>query len=130
MNIPEISNELKQGLRSESMVPAQSVDRSHIRNGSNRVAPDAIQKLSAAQGDKSSHNFSKEELNAIIEDAEKQLEKNDVKLKFNVLEENDTVQVEILDAEGKTIRKIPGDDLLKLSKSLKNLERGFLDKIS
>jgi len=51
-------------------------------------------------------------------------------LKFNVLEENDTIQVEIIDSDGKTIRKIPEDDLLKLSESLKNLGKGFLDKVS
>ena len=130
MNIPEVVNELKQSLRSESVALAQSVDRSHIRDGSTKVPLDAVQKQSRAQGDKQSRNFSREDMNALIDDAQKQLDKSDVKLKFNVLEENDTVQVEIVDAEGKTIRKIPGDDLLKLSKSLKNLERGFLDKVS
>ena len=48
---------------------------------------------------------------------EDQLANNNVKLKFNVLDESNTIQVEILDSDGNTIRKIPGDDLVKLSKS-------------
>lgn len=129
MNIPEISNEMKQGVRSESVTPAQSADKPHAENRPDRLNPEAVYKQSSAQGEKNSPNFSKEDLTKLVEETEKQLDKNDVKLKFNVLEENDTVQVEIVDAEGKTIRKIPGDDLLKLSKSLKNLERGFLDEV-
>lgn len=130
MNIPEISNDMKQGLRSESVTSAQAVDRSQVRNGSVRPANDAVQKTSSAQEDKQSSNLSKDKLETLVKDAENILEQNDVQLKFNVLQEDDTVQVEIVDADGKTIRKIPGDDLLKLSKSLKNLERGFLDEVS
>jgi len=131
MNIPEITNEMKQGIRSESVSPTQSVDRTYDSDGSVKPAPDAIQKQDGAQNDDTqSNNFTREELETLVKDAEDQLEKNDVKLKFNILEEDDAIQVEIVDADGKTIRKIPGDDLLKLSKSLKNLERGFLDEVS
>ena len=66
----------------------------------------------------------------MIAEAEEHLEAKNIKLKFNVLENNDTIQVEIVDSDGKTIRKIPDDDLLKLTKSLKNLGQGFLDKMS
>jgi len=131
MNIPDITNEIKSGIRSESVAPTQSVDRTYDRDGSVSVAPDAVQKQSGAKKEEEqSQNFSREEVDTLIKDAESQLEKNDVKLKFNVLEENDSVQVEIVDSDGKTIRKIPDDDLLKLTKSLKKLDRGFLDETS
>ena len=113
-----------------SVIPALSEDKPHVRDGTVSPELETVQKQDEAHGDKQPLNHSKEELDNLIEEAEKQLEKSDVKLKFKVLEEDDGVQVEIVDPDGKTIRKIPGDDLLKLSKSLKNLERGFLDEVS
>lgn len=129
MNIPEITNEVKQGLRSENPVPAETVDKPPVQDGTS-VHAEAVQKLEKTQADADSSNFSKEELNTLIEEAQEQLDANNVKLKFNVLEEADTVQVEIIDGEGKVIRKIPDDDLVKLSKSLKNFGQGFLDTVS
>ncbi|QGY41315.1 flagellar biosynthesis protein FlaG [Pseudodesulfovibrio cashew] len=130
MNIPEINNDVKQSLRSESVAAAQAVHGPSIRDGSDKVPSDAVQKQDSSKSDKQSQQFSKEQMNDLVKETQELLENNDVKLKFNVLEENDTVQVEIIDGEGKVIRKIPGDDLLKLSKSLKNLDRGFLDEVS
>jgi len=130
MNIPEISTELKVGIRSESGTPAQVVDETQGHNGSARAAPDITQQQETSQQNRQPETFSKEKLDELVMDVEQFLERNDIQLKFNVLEEDDTVQVEIVDSDGKTIRKIPGDDLLKLSKSLKNLERGFLDEVS
>ncbi|QJB57755.1 flagellar protein FlaG [Pseudodesulfovibrio sp. zrk46] len=131
MNIPEITNEVKQVARSENVHPAQSVERPYSRDGSVRAAPDAVQKQNALNKENQNpREFSREEMNSFIKDAEEQLEAKDIQLKFNILEEDDTIQVEIVDAEGKTIRKIPGDELVKLSQSLKSLERGFIDKVS
>ena len=130
MNIPEITNEIKPTQRTENVASAYAVDRQPPGDGDRQAASDAVQRHSAAQGEKEPQNFTREDLDKLIEDAEKQLEKHDVKLKFNILEEDDTVQVEIVDPDGKTIRKIPDDDLIKLSQSLKNLDRGFLDQVS
>lgn len=127
MNIPEVTNELRQEPRSESLVHAKSVDRSHVRDGT-AVSTEAIKSADSTSKDKTSSSLSKDELQAVINDVEERLEKNDVSLKFNILEEDDTVQVEIVDGDGKTIRKIPDDDFLKMSESLKNFDRGFLDK--
>jgi len=129
MNIPETTNE-RRGLHSESVVQTKAVDKPSALSESTKVHTDAIHKQNKTQSDKQSSNFSKETLNQLIGEAEEHLKANDIKLKFKVLEENDMVQVEIVDPDGKTIRKIPGDDLLKLSKSLKNLGQGFLDKVS
>ena len=128
MSIPEISIEMKQGLRLESLLQANDAAGPPAHSENEKVPTDAIQKQS--ETDNQSTGFSKEKLNSLIAEAEEHLKANDVNLKFKILEENDTVQVEIIDSDGKTIRKIPDDDLLKLSKSLKNLGQGFLDEIS
>jgi len=129
MNILDISNDVKQSIRSENVATAEAMDRS-VRSNAEPTGPDAVQRQDSAQQDKQSQQFTREELETLIQEAEEHLANNDVKLKFNVSEEDDAIQVEIVDSTGKTIRKIPEDDLLKLSKSLKNLERGFLDKVS
>ena len=128
MNIPEMNIEMKQGLGSESVVPAKAVQKPPTQDGSAR-RDDPVMARSKATEEKSARP-SKEELTAMIAEAEKHLDDNDVKLKFNVLENNDTIQVEVIDSNGKTIRKIPEDDLIKLTKSLKNLGQGFLDEVS
>lgn len=131
MNIPEISNDMKQSVRSESTARPHDENGIALDQGSVRAAPTAVSKQNGANSNSSGEqHFDKEHLDLIIKDAQEHLEQHDINLKFNVLEEGETVQVEIVDSDGKTIRKIPEDDLLKLSKSLKNLERGFLDKIS
>ncbi len=130
MSIPEISIEMKQDLRPEKILPARNMVRQSAHSENEMVSVDAIHKQSKAQADNQSTDFSKEKLNSLISEAEEHLEANDVNLKFKILEETNTVQVEIIDSDGKTIRKIPGDDFLKLSKSLKNLGQGFLDEVS
>lgn len=129
MNIPEISNDVKQNVRSENAVTAASVDRT-VRDSTGPAGAEVVHKQGRTSEEKQPQHFSREELDSIIKEAEENLEKNDVKLKFNVIEENEDVQVEIVDGDGKTIRKIPEDDLLKLSKSLKNLEGGLLNQVS
>lgn len=130
MNIPEVSIDMKQELRSESAAQAKAEGRPPVQETSSQPPTDAVNRHSEAQSDKQSEKFTEEELNSVLSRAEEHVESNGVKLKFNVLEENGTVQVEIVDSNGKTIRKIPEDDLLKLSKSLKNLGKGFLDQVS
>ncbi len=129
MNIPEITNDVKQGTRSESYAPVQATERPPGNSDGVRVSSDAVNRHSETDS-RQSRNFSRDAVDALVSDMENQLAANNVKLKFNVLDESNTIQVEILDSDGNTIRKIPGDDLVKLSKSLKNLDRGFLDKIS
>ncbi|WP_319544024.1 flagellar protein FlaG [uncultured Pseudodesulfovibrio sp.] len=129
MNIPEISIDVKQELRSENAASAKAVDKPPAQENRTEIRIDAVNGSEKSSTDKHD-GFTKEELKALIAEAEKHLETNDVKLKFNILEENDTVQVEIIDSDGKTIRKIPDDDLVKLNQSLKNFGQGFLDKVS
>ncbi|MGE4422828.1 MAG: flagellar protein FlaG [Pseudodesulfovibrio sp.] len=129
MNIPMMNIDMKQELRSESVVPAKAVQKPPVQDGSAR-RDDVVVAQDKAQPDKNSDTPTREELKTLIAEAEDSLESKNIKLKFNVLENNDTIQVEIVDSDGKTIRKIPEDDLLKLTKSLKSLGQGFLDKVS
>jgi len=129
MNIPMMNIDMKQELRSESVVPAKAVQKPPVPDGSAR-RDDVIVAQGKAQPDKHSDTPTREELKTLIAEAEEHLESKNIKLKFNVLENNDTIQVEIVDSDGKTIRKIPEDDLLKLTKSLKSLGQGFLDTMS
>ncbi|OIQ48929.1 FlaG protein [Pseudodesulfovibrio hydrargyri] len=129
MNIPMMNIDMKQELRSESVVPAKAVHKPPVPDGSVR-RDDMVMAQDEAQSDGQSGTPTREELNTLIAEAEEHLESKNIKLKFNILENNDTIQVEIIDSDGKTIRKIPEDDLLKLTKSLKSLGQGFLDKMS
>ncbi|XXJ19621.1 flagellar protein FlaG [Desulfovibrio caledoniensis] len=129
MNIPVMNIDMKQELRSESVVPAKAVQKPPVSDGSIR-RDDVVMAQDEAQSDRQSGTPTRDELNTLIAEAEAHLESKNIKLKFNVLENNDTIQVEIVDSDGKTIRKIPDDDLLKLTKSLKTLGQGFLDKMS
>ena len=130
MNIPEVTIEMKQELRSESAAQAKAMGRPPVQETSSQPAVDAVNRHSETQSDKQPERFTEEKLNSMLSQVEEHFANNDVKLKFNVLQENDTIQVEIIDSDGKTIRKIPEDDLLKLSESLKNLGKGFLDQVS
>ncbi|MBI9078274.1 MAG: flagellar protein FlaG [Pseudodesulfovibrio sp.] len=129
MNILETTNERK-GLHSESVVKTNTAVWQSVNSERAKVQADAIHKQNGTQSDKNNHDFSKEKLTQMVDEAQEHLKKNNIKLKFKILEEKNAVQVEIVDPDGKTIRKIPGDDLLKLSKSLKNLGQGFLDEVS
>lgn len=129
MNIPEVTIDTKQDLRSESAAQATAKDRPPVQQASSQSAVDAVNRHSEAQSDGQPDKFTEEERNSLLEQVEEHFTSNSVKVKFNVLEENDTIQVEIVDSDGKTIRKIPDDDLLKLSESLKNLGKGFLNEV-
>ncbi|AMK11832.1 MAG: flagellar protein FlaG [Pseudodesulfovibrio sp.] len=125
MNIPEMNIDVKQGLHSESAAQAKAVQRPPAHDDPGR--DDSLMARKDVKGNEIGPT--REELETIIAEAEQALDSNDVKLKFNVLENNDTIQVEVIDSNGKTIRKIPEDDLIKLTKSLKNLGQGFLDEV-
>ena len=67
----------------------------------------------------------------VADDAQKEMDRQGVKLSFNVQEDNETVQVEVRDTEtGKVVRKIPADEVIKLSESIKQFAGRFLDKTS
>lgn len=75
-------------------------------------------------------SFSREEAEKLSKQAEQYFGDKGVKLHFKVLkDEGGYVQVEMLDADSqKVIRKIPQDELVTLSASIKRMAKGVLDK--
>jgi len=132
MNIPEITTEVKQGARSESFTPVLAPEKPPVNGDGDRGSTETVNRHSEAGSRQSrqSRSLSRDEIDNLVSDMEDRLASNNVKLTFNILEESNTIQVEVLDSDGNTIRKIPGDEMVKLSKSLKNLDRGFLNKLS
>lgn len=93
--------------------PLQSVERV-----SERAPEDSLRK-------------DKEILDAAGKKLEEALAERGLKLKYHVDEASDTVQVEIVDPEsGKVVRKLPPDEILKLARSVREMARGFLDRMS
>jgi len=129
MNIPVMNIDVRQEQRSESVVSSATAVHKPPAEDSRPARDDTVRARHETQSDRQPDPPTREEMATLIAEAEEHLEANDIKLKFNVLENNDTIQVEVVDSDGKTIRKIPEDDLLKLTKSLKNLGQGFVDKV-
>ncbi|WP_243546419.1 flagellar protein FlaG [Pseudodesulfovibrio tunisiensis] len=128
MNIPEVNNEVR-ALRSENVTPAVKPQESPPQDMSFRK--DAVQKTGKADADPQKEgSASREEVERQVQTVQEKLDARDIKLKFNVLEKEDTVQVEVQDEQGKVIRKIPADEMIKLSQSIKEFVGGFLDRTS
>ncbi|WP_419787875.1 flagellar protein FlaG [Pseudodesulfovibrio sp.] len=127
MNIPESTIKTSHEGHSESSLQAKTASNTADKT---QAAGTSLSGKSDRSDPSGAAVPSKDTVNKLVSEMESRLEKNNVQLKFKVLEENQTVQVEILDGSGKTIRKIPSDELVSLSKSLKNLDRGFLEKVS
>ncbi len=71
----------------------------------------------------------RENVKEVLANLQQHLEKQGLELKFTLREESGQIQVEMIDAQSdKVIRKVPSDELLKLSTSLKDFARGFLDR--
>ncbi len=65
----------------------------------------------------------------VVKKLDTQLKSHDVALKFRIHEDTGQVQVEVLNAENdKVVRKIPADELLKLSASLDELAGKLFNK--
>lgn len=117
MNFPEIQN--TSNTNGHTKPPMQTAGRlSTARTESSSIKP-------------STFHFpqSFERVSALANKLEKDIQTSGVRLSFNVIESNNTIQVEVSDQQGNLIRKIPSDDMVKLSKSLRQHFPGaFLDK--
>lgn len=68
-------------------------------------------------------------LEEYLGDVKERLAKSNVELKFTFHEDTGALQVELINAENdKIVRKIPPDELIKLSSSLKEMAGAFLDR--
>lgn len=65
----------------------------------------------------------------VLAEAEQSLAEKGVALKFSISEDSDDLQVEVRDAgSNKVIRKIPTDEVVRLSQSIKDMSGVFMDK--
>lgn len=129
MNIPEIKNELKPPARGEESKAIHAEARLSAE-GAKTHDLHAVGKLEKTADQEKQHSrLNREKAEQIAHKAEAELAAKNLKLKFNVIEESNTIQVEVRDANDKVIKKIPADDIVKLSKSIrKHFQGSFVDK--
>ncbi len=112
--------------RQEEAVAAVTAKREAQDSGADRKPVADAPAQGAAAGRR---KLDRGEATALARDLEKNLQAKGVALKFLVREETGSVQIEVRETSSdKVIRKIPSDDLLKLSASLKALAGAFVDK--
>lgn len=66
------------------------------------------------------HALSREQTRTIVREMEDKLREMNVSISFEVHEDLDTVQVELRDGEGNVVKKIPSDELVKLSQNIQS----------
>jgi flagellar protein FlaG len=75
--------------------------------------------------------LTREAVQQALNEAQQQLSTRGVTLKFNLIDNSKDVQVEVVDsANQKVIRKIPADEAVKLSASIRNMAGVFMNKQS
>ena len=130
----EAVNEALVAFRGEGVAEAREGSRARDRVRSR--APDGSESPVNTQAAESvnqdrSRTLGKEEVTVKLDALQKQLADNGVELKFKLREESGDIQVEVLDPESdKVLRKLPPDELIKLSASLEAQAGGFLDRVS
>ena len=73
--------------------------------------------------------LSRESAQKLVREAGRYFHDQGVNLHFKLLEDSNAVQVEVVDAQSrKVIRKIPEDEVVKLSAALKRMAKGVLDR--
>ncbi|WP_147821480.1 flagellar protein FlaG [Salidesulfovibrio onnuriiensis] len=129
MNIPEIKTDVKPAVRADENTVVRTDGKSvSPRSGvQENYVVDKIEKTNGEQ--KQQARLNKKTATDVAKQAESELASQNLKLKFNVIEENNTIQVEVRDADDKVIKKIPADDIVKLTKSIREHFPGsFVDK--
>lgn len=129
MNFPEYTQEITKDTSSKNSSPNLSTVRPTL-TAKVELETFAVNQSNSSSTTDNKQHLPPDELARIVQEAQDKLDKSDVKLKFNIRDESDVVQIEVVDDSGKTIRKIPDDEFIKLSESLKKLERGFIDTTS
>jgi len=122
-------------LPKEAMAQAVDVDRvsravvqlEEKQHRANSTEEGAQQDTQEQQKDAPSLN--REGAEKILKKAQDYFSNKGVDLNFKLVEGEDKLQVEVLDAKShKVIRKIPEDEILSLSDNLKKMAKGVLDK--
>jgi len=100
----------------------ETVERRH-------QAREQRQEHTATVSPKRDTNEERKALEQYLGDVKDRLVKNNVELKFTFHDDTGDLQVELINADNeKVVRKIPPDELIKLSSSLKEMAGAFLDR--
>ena len=100
------------------------------------VSSEPIKPVRVAQGNaqqpetgESGGPVDRETVEAAMEKLQNQFASKGISLKFKIADSSGGIQVEMVNTESeKVIRKLPPDELLKLSSSIKELAGGFLNR--
>ena len=124
MIIQEISNEtVATRTRGESSIRNLADDP----NAGGTAAAGKAADAKSVENPKSSLN--RDDILRAMDQAAEHLAKQGVALKFNLSEDSDELQVEVREAgSDKVIRKIPSDEVVRLSRSIKDMSGVFMDK--
>ncbi|MBU1248215.1 MAG: flagellar protein FlaG [Proteobacteria bacterium] len=94
-----------------------------------RQSEDKVPKRETLPASADGKKLDRQTVETIVQKAQEQLSAKGVALTFNIQEDNESIQVEVRDAKsGKVIRKIPDDEMLKLSESIKDMAGVLMDK--
>lgn len=107
----------------QALTPTQSQDQDQAQaRAQAQGAPAAKPATPAAVPDRKT-------LEKLAQNAQQYFKDKGVSLHFKVLENSNQVQVEMVDENtNKVIRKMPGDDLVKLEDNLKREAKGVMDR--
>ena len=106
-------------LRVERVEPKELMDRGEGQGNDQRRQP--MEKPAESLADR-------EALEHYLGDVKERLARNNVELKFTFHDDTGSLQVELVNGEDKVVRKIPPDELLRLSASLKEMAGAFLNR--
>lgn len=92
-------------------------------------AQDPAARQTAQKGDEEGGDTEPQSKEQVLSQAQDYFRQRGVDLHFKVLDETGALQVEMTDSGSKrVIRKIPGDEIVKLSDNLKRMAKGVMDK--
>jgi len=92
-------------------------------------AQDPAARQTAQKGDEEGGAAEQQNQEQVLSQAQDYFRQRGVDLHFKVLDETGALQVEMTDSGSKrVIRKIPGDEIVKLSDNLKRMAKGVMDK--
>lgn len=123
MNVYPADTEVRQGLEPAGSTAAITAETNAASNVRQQAPPQQNQSTEDAQSEKVAAAADKTEALAAAQKINDQLQASNTMLKIRVLDNTDRgVQVEIVNTQSnKVVRKIPQDELLKLSASIKQM---------
>jgi len=123
MNVYPADTEVRQGLEPAGNTGKIAAENSAIAGAKQQTVSQQNQSAEEAQSEKVAATADKTEARAAAQKINDQLQASNTKLKIRVLDNTDNgVQVEIVNTQSnKVVRKIPQDELLKLSASIKQM---------